>query len=206
MIKATMDNRITLLEKFIFENSTGNIKTDIPLIIAQEMVFIARPHLTNITSFTEIKGELKPHLGQCVQYRLQDYWKIENGKKLDYNICGMEVDLKTTAPIVSRSAWCIQNACVGHPLILIHTNTSTNYVKMGLTIADPEYLRHHNKKGEIYYLNQKGIDKIYWLFENAPLPSFEYVMSMPEQSLPNSIKLKYISKREKPRILVKDFF
>lgn len=115
--------------------------------------------------YDELEKTEKTYIGTCVEIELRDRLKLARGKVLDYEIAGLEVDLKFS---VSKS-WMIPPEAVGRPCIIFSAEEKNARCWFGLFIARAEYLNAPNRDRKCS-IGKLGQENIRWLLRATPYP------------------------------------
>ncbi len=110
----------------------------------------------------------KTHCGTLVEINLQREFEFADGKELDYQIEGIEVDCKYSQKM---GAWMIPPEARNHLCLLLSAeDTATPTWNMGLVRASEDHLNTGENRDGKKTLNPAGRSAIRWLRKNAPLP------------------------------------
>jgi hypothetical protein len=110
----------------------------------------------------------KTHCGTLVEINIQRKFKFDDGRKLDYQIAGHEVDCKYSQTL---GAWMIPPEVHGHLCLLLWAEDSQRpRWSMGLVRITLDRLNVGSNRDAKSTLNEVGRGSITWLAENAPLP------------------------------------
>ncbi|MEU9236850.1 NaeI family type II restriction endonuclease [Streptomyces subrutilus] len=108
----------------------------------------------------------KTYLGTKVEIVARAEFDLGYGKKMDYSVCGIDVDAKWTI----GNTWTIPSEAMGHICLVIHANDRTNHFKVGLVRITQELLNlgeNGDGKRTIAAPQKKSIR---WIVENGELP------------------------------------
>jgi hypothetical protein len=112
----------------------------------------------------------KTHYGTLFEINLRRAFDdvIDDGEKLDYQICGYDIDCKYSQTI---GAWMLPPESFGHLLLVAHANDSTGMWSLGVVRAADRNLRltSANRDGKTN-LSPRGKLQIAWIYDRAQLP------------------------------------
>jgi hypothetical protein len=109
----------------------------------------------------------KSSLGGIVLNRLQREFGFNDGRSLDLEIAGHEVDLKFTL----GSNWTVPAEAVGALCLLLHADDSKGVWSMGLIRAEPGVLSGGANRDGKRTLSAEGLAAVRWIHRNLPLPA-----------------------------------
>ncbi|MFD3517237.1 NaeI family type II restriction endonuclease [Streptomyces sp. NPDC058657] len=109
----------------------------------------------------------KTHAGTIVEINLQREFKFADGKDMDYQIAGVDVDCKYSQKFGS---WMIPPEAMGHLCLLVWADDYTSKWSAGLLRITPEWLNLGNNRDLKMTVKAEHRDKILWLWNSAELP------------------------------------
>jgi len=115
----------------------------------------------------ELHKTEKTHAGTLVEINLQREFGFADGDKLDYRICGLDVDCKFSQ---TMGAWMIPPEAEGGLCLLVWANDEAGAWCAGLVRATPACLRDAANRDRKRTLSPAGKAAIRWLFRDALLP------------------------------------
>ncbi|KAA0141016.1 restriction endonuclease [Gimesia chilikensis] len=108
----------------------------------------------------------KTHCGTLVEINLHREFEFEDGKDMDYQISGIEVDCKYSQ---SLYGWMIPLEAVGHLCILLSANDESSRWSMGIVRISTEILNQGRNRDSKRNIGAHGRDNIVWIFKDAEL-------------------------------------
>lgn len=134
----------------------------------------------------------KTHCGTLVEINLQREFEFSDGKELDYQIEGIEVDCKYSQKL---GAWMIPPEARDHLCLLLSAeDTATPTWSMGLVRVSENHLNSGENRDGKKTLNQAGRNAIRWLHENALLPP-NVLLQLPVETVDRIMASKSGQKR-----------
>ena len=109
----------------------------------------------------------KTHAGTLVEINLQREFGFRDGDRLDYRICGSDVDCKFSQTI---GGWMIPPEAEDGLCLLLWASDEQSEWSAGLIRATPARLREAANRDRKRSLSPVGNAAIRWLFRNAALP------------------------------------
>jgi hypothetical protein len=109
----------------------------------------------------------KTHAGTLVEINLQREFDFADGDKLDYSICGIDVDCKYSQRL---HRWMIPPEAVEQLLLVLWASDSEGIWSAGVVRAREDFLRTASNRDMKRYLNDYGKAAIQWVFLYYPLP------------------------------------
>lgn len=110
----------------------------------------------------------KTHCGTLVEINLQRQFDFNDGKTLDYDISGVEVDCKYSQRL---GGWMIPPEALGHVCMVVWAeDSSLPKWSLGLVRITPERLNSGGNRDSKATLNLIGRDAILWIWRDAELP------------------------------------
>ncbi|MFG1707436.1 NaeI family type II restriction endonuclease [Nonomuraea sp. M3C6] len=110
----------------------------------------------------------KTHCGTLVEINLQREFKFADGRKLDYSLCGIEVDCKYSQDLAK---WMIPPEAVNEIILGLWANDKIGVWSAGAIRARPEYLQEsQGNRDKKRQLSKHGRNEIRWLLSDQPLP------------------------------------
>jgi hypothetical protein len=116
-------------------------------------------------SVDELDPDEKTAIGKRIERLLRFRFKLPKGKKLDIQLGGEEVDIKTTM----RNNWMFSKSSHGHINLLIAYDESQATYKLGLAYVLEHQLGAHNRDQK-QSLSAEHRENIYWIFKDEPYP------------------------------------
>jgi hypothetical protein len=141
----------------------------------------------------ELHKTEKTHCGTMIEIGLQREFDFADGDKLDYEICGVDVDCKYAQ---DPAAWMIPPEAVGKLLLGLWANDNKGLWSAGLVRASEELLTSPkgNRDRKRQLTRPKGRSKVRWLFHKAPLPE-NTLLRLSRDDLDAIFKSKYGAER-----------
>jgi len=124
--------------------------------------------------YDELEKTEKTYIGTCVEIELRHRLGFSRGKVLDYEIAGLEVDLKFSV----GTSWMIPPEAFGRPCIIFSADEKKARCCFGLFIAKSGYLNAGNRDQKCS-INKLGRESIRWLLKDEPYPP-NFWQSVPE--------------------------
>jgi hypothetical protein len=110
----------------------------------------------------------KTHCGTLVEINLQRQFDFKDGKALDYDISGVEVDCKYSQRL---GGWMIPPEALGHVCMVVWAEDSAHPKwSLGLVRITPDRLNSGGNRDSKATLNTTGRDAILWIWRDADLP------------------------------------
>lgn len=189
-----MGSIIDDIEKCILEKVGGidSLKHNLPLLIFKAMDEIIDNERTGRTLFSQTEKTEKTYLGTKLEIWIRSFFDVPKGTKHDLVIANTDVDVKTTI----GTNWMIPSECIGSPCLLISINEPSNVVKLGLFLAQEEYLSTSHNRDKKRSLNKLGKDSIKWLIEER----------MPQRGSPAAKSIDDLIKIDAERQSIHNFF
>ncbi|WP_423379859.1 NaeI family type II restriction endonuclease [Burkholderia sp. LMG 32019] len=140
-------------------------------------------------SVDELDPDEKTAIGKRIERLLRFQFKLPKGKKLDIQLGGEEVDIKTTM----RNNWMFSKSSHGHVNLLIAYDEFAATYRLGLAYVLEHQLGAHNRDQK-QSLAAEHRENIYWILKDEPYPS-NFLAQLPESVLSQIISLKTGMKR-----------
>jgi hypothetical protein len=115
----------------------------------------------------ELHKTEKTHAGTLVEINLQREFGFTDGERLDYRICGSDVDCKFSQ---TMGGWMIPPEAEGGLCLLLWASDDKGEWSAGLIRVSPAYLRDAANRDRKRSLSPAGNAAIWWLFRDAALP------------------------------------
>lgn len=115
----------------------------------------------------ELHKTEKTHAGTLVEINLQREFGFGDGDRLDYRICGSDVDCKFSQTL---GGWMIPPEAEDGLCLLLWASDDRGEWSAGLFRATPGYLRDAANRDRKRSLSPAGNAAIRWLFRDAALP------------------------------------
>jgi Restriction endonuclease NaeI len=109
----------------------------------------------------------KTHAGTLVEINLQREFGFGDGDRLDYRICGGDVDCKFSQ---TMGGWMIPPEAEDGLCLLVWASDEVSAWSAGLVRASPACLREASNRDRKRTLSPAGKAAIRWLFRDAALP------------------------------------
>jgi Restriction endonuclease NaeI len=110
----------------------------------------------------------KTHCGTLVEINLQRQFDFNDGKTLDFEIAGIEVDCKYSQRL---GGWMIPPEALGHVCMVVWAEDSFHPKwSLGLVRITTERLNSGGNRDSKATLNSTGRDAILWIWKDAELP------------------------------------
>ncbi len=109
----------------------------------------------------------KSYIGTKVEIILQDEFGLSRGRRLDYNIDGVEVDAKWSMRL---GGWMIPTEAVGQLCICLTGDDETGTFSVGVIRTTAERLTGKVNKDGKGRLSESGLGAAVWLVEHGELP------------------------------------
>jgi len=115
----------------------------------------------------ELHKTEKTHAGTLVEINLQREFGFKDGERLDYRICGSDVDCKFSQ---TMGGWMIPPEAEGALCLLLWASDDKGEWSAGLLRTTPACLRDAANRDRKRTLSPVGNAAICWLFRDAALP------------------------------------
>ncbi|MFI6547433.1 NaeI family type II restriction endonuclease [Streptomyces prunicolor] len=115
---------------------------------------------------TLLKTE-RTHAGTLVEINLQREFMFADGKSMDYQIAGIEVDCKYSQRF---GGWMIPPEAMGHLCLLVWADDYTSRWSAGLFRVRDEWLNQGSNRDAKLTVKAEHRNKILWLWRDAELP------------------------------------
>lgn len=112
---------------------------------------------------SDLEKTEKTYLGTKFEILLRDWLGVERGIKLDLQIEGEEVDVKTTTSEANSGGWMIPLEAFDELCILIHVRESSAVCNFGIARARQEYLRSSSNRDRKTGFTAAGRKNIWWM-------------------------------------------
>jgi hypothetical protein len=110
----------------------------------------------------------KTHFGTLVEINLQREFEFADGSRMDFAICGIDVDCKYSQTVAE---WMIPPEALGHILLGLWANDDYGKWSLGLIRADESVLTSSQGNRDLKRrLSAAGKDSVTWVFKDQPLP------------------------------------
>jgi len=147
----------------------------------------------------------KTHCGTLVEINLHREFQFDDGKDLDYQIEGIDVDCKYSQDL---GGWMIPPEAVDKLCLLVWANDKQSAWNIGLVRAKSTYLNNKGNRDVKCTLNSAGRLAIHWLYnpaqnnrtstlsklEHLPLPP-NILLQLPKATVDGIMNLKHGTKR-----------
>lgn len=131
----------------------------------------------------------KTAIGKRIERLLRFEFDLPKGKKLDIQLGGEDVDIKTTM----RKNWMFSKSSHGHLNLLIAYNEISATFRLGLAYVLEHHLGAHNRDKK-QSLSAAHRANIYWILKDEPYPP-NFLARLPEDVLTRIISPKTGMKR-----------
>ena len=121
----------------------------------------------------------KTHCGTLVEINMQREFEFADGKLMDFEIAGHEVDCKYSQ---SFGGWMVPLEAVGQILLVLTADDSTSSWSMGVVRATPERLRGGGNRDAKTSFTAEARNGITWLYRDAPLKE-NVLLHMPPEDV-----------------------
>jgi hypothetical protein len=108
----------------------------------------------------------KTHFGTLIEINLQRELKLDDGKTLDFNIAGHEVDCKYS----HTATWMLPIESFDQIVLVTQADDRRSEWSAGLVRVTQENRRTSENRDRKTGLNTRGRHDIAWLFKAAPMP------------------------------------
>ncbi|MEU9337448.1 NaeI family type II restriction endonuclease [Streptomyces sp. NPDC048290] len=109
----------------------------------------------------------KTHAGTLVEINLQREFTFDDGRTMDYQIAGIEVDCKYSQQF---GGWMIPPEAMGHLCLVVWADDYRSLWSAGLVRIRPEILNQGNNRDLKLTIKAEHRSKISWLWKDEPLP------------------------------------
>jgi hypothetical protein len=116
---------------------------------------------------TELRKTEKTHMGTLVEINLHRAFDFDDGSVTDYRIAGIEVDCKFSRTF---GGWEIPLEAYGYLCLVVWADDAQSLWSAGLVRIQEELLLTSQNRDRKRRLNRDGLEGIYWLHRDAPLP------------------------------------
>ncbi|WP_420435747.1 NaeI family type II restriction endonuclease [Candidatus Poriferisodalis sp.] len=121
----------------------------------------------------------KTHCGTLVEINMQREFGFKDGKKLDFNIAGFEVDCKYSQ---DDGRWMIPPEAHGEICMVLWANDNESAWKMGVVRALPQLLSGGMNRDSKTTLNAAGREAVCWIFRHGRLAE-NTLLHLPEDTV-----------------------
>jgi len=149
---------------------TANLERRIARVLRDTYDQIYNGQRTGRFRVSELFKTEKTHFGSLVEINLRREFdlEIQDGKKMDYQIGGVEVDCKFSQKL---GGWMIPLEARGEICLLVWAqDTADPKWSMGLVRASARHLNSGGNQDKKVTLNKVGMQAVEWLFKNAEMP------------------------------------
>ena len=140
-------------------------------------------------SVDDLDPDEKTAIGKRIERLLRFEFKLPKGEKLDIQLAGEEVDIKTTM----RNNWMFSKSSHGHINLLIAYNESAATYNLGLAYVLEHQLGAHNRDQK-QSMAAEHRENIYWILKDEPYPA-NFLARMSQSMLNQIVSLKTGMKR-----------
>jgi hypothetical protein len=113
-------------------------------------------------NFSQLHKTEKTHMGTLVEINLHREFDFDDGKDMDYQIAGVEVDCKYS---MGAYGWMLPPEVVGHIALLVTANDETASWRAGLLRVTPECLGQSRNRDGKASLSLLGRKRVRWLWD-----------------------------------------
>ena len=121
----------------------------------------------------------KTHCGTLVEINMQREFDFDDGKVMDFEIAGLDVDCKYSQ---SFGGWMVPLEAVGHILLVLTASDENSTWSMGVVRASPDRLRGGGNRDAKTSLTADARQFITWVHHEAPLKP-NVLLHLPEESV-----------------------
>jgi hypothetical protein len=120
----------------------------------------------------------KTHFGTLIEINLQRELRLDDGKTLDFNIAGQEVDCKYS----HTGGWMLPIESFDQIVLVTQANDHGSTWSVGLVRVTEQNRRTSENRDRKTGLNTRGRDDISWLYRDAQMPP-NALLSLPENDV-----------------------